>query len=173
VERLRAPQPILIYGRKDRAHVIDPDVASSRSRALTSSASTCGRLTLGRQLCRCPKKVRTQLHVSQREGNYPGRSVRGERIRGRQVACVGRRWRGVRRASSGDVPELVRLVRAYPSNQTEGDHLCRYYGFMSRPIVRFGAAIPMVSAASCILYTGCELAISSSARAIRRMGRRP
>jgi hypothetical protein len=56
VERLRAPQPILIYGRKDRAHVIDPDVASSRSRALTSSASTCGRLTLGRQLCRCPKK---------------------------------------------------------------------------------------------------------------------
>jgi hypothetical protein len=60
----------------------------------------------------------------------------------------------------GRRPGAVRLVRAYPSNQTEGDHLCRCYGFMSRPIVRFGAAIPMISAASCILYTGCELAIS-------------
>ena len=55
-EASAGPQPILIYGRKDRAHVIDPDVASSRPRALTSSASTCGRLALGRQLSRCPKK---------------------------------------------------------------------------------------------------------------------
>ena len=87
---------------------------------------------------------------------------------GRWLALTESEGRPQRRL--GRRPGAVRLVRAHPSNSTEGTNLCRCDRFMSRPIVGFGAAIPMTSAASCILYTGCGLAISSSARRIRRMG---
>lgn len=101
VERLRAPRPILIYGRIDGAMLSIPKVAPSHSRVLTPSASACGR-----ELCRCPKKVHIQLCVSQREDNCPGRTVCGERIRGGKVGLALAESEGVRGAGLGDVPEL-------------------------------------------------------------------
>ena len=130
VERLQAPRPIPIYGRIDRAHVIDskrrvqplPCADPERFHLRTTGA--------GRELCRCPKKWRAKLRVSQREDNYPDRPVwANESEAGRWLALA--KGEGSPQHPLGDVPGLfgssgrIRAVKLKGLTWADAIGLCR------------------------------------------------